>query len=149
MIKGGTKGNVIPKLCEAVSDVWIVPGMTVEGVLGEIQAIIDGLREDDPELDVEISSPGNKSSSEVPASHELFRIADGAVRATMGYQLKPVGTSGSNDTSLLTAIAGIPAMAFGPSGGNVHVADEWVSVETLVDFAKIYGLMAMEICGVE
>jgi len=71
------------------------------------------------------------------------------VRATVGYELKPVGTSGSNDTSWLTTVADIPAMAFGPGGGNAHGADEWTSIETLVDFAKIYGLMAMEICGVE
>ena len=149
VIKGGTKGNVIPELCEAISDVRIVPGMTVDGVLGEIQGIVDGLKEKDPELDVEVSSPLNKPPSEIPATHELFRIADEAVRATVGYELKPVGTSGSNDTSWLTTVAGIPAMAFGPGGGNAHGADEWTSIETLVDFAKIYGLMAMEICGVE
>ena len=149
VIKGGTKGNVIPELCEAISDVRIVPGMTVEGVLGEIQGIVDGLREEDPELDVEISSPLNKPPSEIPASHELFRIANEAVRATVGYNLRPVGTSGSNDTSWLTTVAGVPAMAFGPGGGNAHGADEWTSIEMLVGFAKIYGLMAMEICGVE
>jgi acetylornithine deacetylase/succinyl-diaminopimelate desuccinylase family protein len=149
VIKGGTKGNVIPELCESTSDVRIVPGMTVEGVLGEIQGIVDGLKEEDPELDVEVSSPLNKPPSEIPATHELFRIADEAVRATVGYELKPVGTSGSNDTSWLTTVAGIPAMAFGPGGGNAHGADEWTSIEMLVDFAKIYGLMAMDICGVE
>jgi acetylornithine deacetylase/succinyl-diaminopimelate desuccinylase family protein len=149
VIKGGTKGNVIPELCEAISDVRIVPGMTVEGVLGEIQGIVDGLREDDPVLDVEISSPLNKPPSEIPASHELFQVADKAVRAVAGYELKPVGTSGSNDTSWLTTIAGIPAMAFGPGGGGAHGADEWTSIDMLVDFAKIYGLMAIGICGVE
>jgi acetylornithine deacetylase/succinyl-diaminopimelate desuccinylase family protein len=149
VIKGGTKGNVIPELCEAISDVRIVPGMTVEGVLGEIQGIVDGLKERDPELDVEVSSPLNKPPSEIPASHELFRVANGAVRATMDYGLKPAGTSGSNDTSWLTTLARIPAMAFGPGGGNAHGADEWTSIGMLVDFAKIYGLMAMEICGVE
>jgi acetylornithine deacetylase/succinyl-diaminopimelate desuccinylase-like protein len=40
-------------------------------------------------------------------------------------------------------------MALGPGGGMIHGADEWTSIERLVDFAKIYGLMAMEICGVE
>ncbi len=149
VIKGGTKGNVIPEFCEAFSDVRFVPGMTVEGVLGEIQGIVDGLKKLDLELDVEVSSPLNKPPSEIPASHELFRVADEAVRATVGYELKPVGTSGSNDTSWLTTVAGIPAMAFGPGGGNAHGADEWTSIETLGDFAKIYGLMAMEICGVE
>ena len=149
VIKGGTKDNVIPELCEAICDVRIVPGMSVEGVLGEVRSVVDGLMEDDPELAVEVTSPLNKPPSEISASDELFKIADRAVRATAGYELKPVGTSGSNDTSWLTTIAKIPAMAFGPGGGNAHGADEWASIDMLVDFAKIYGLMAMDICGVK
>ncbi|MGD2200735.1 MAG: M20 family metallopeptidase [Candidatus Bathyarchaeota archaeon] len=149
VIKGGTKDNVIPELCEAVCDVRIVPGMTVEGVLGEVSSVVDGLREEDPELDVEVTSPLNKPPSEIPVSHELFKVADRAVRTVAGYGLKPVGTSGSNDTSWLTTITKIPSMAFGPGGGNAHGADEWASIGMLEDFAKIYGLMAMEICGVE
>jgi len=149
VITGGTKGNVIPEICESTSDVRIVPGMTVEGVLDEIRGIVDGLKEEDPEMEVEVSSPLNKPPSEIPATHELFRIADEAVKTVVGYELKPVGTSGSNDTSWLTTVAGIPAMAFGPGGGNAHGADEWTSIEMLVNFAKIYGLMAIDICDVE
>ena len=148
VIKGGTKDNVIPELCEAICDVRIVPGMTVDGVLEEVRGVVGELKGRDPELDVEVTSPLNKPPSEISTSDELFRIADRAVRAAVGYELRPVGTSGSNDTSWLTTISRIPAMAFGPGGGNAHGADEWASVGMLVDFAKIYGLMAMEICGV-
>jgi succinyl-diaminopimelate desuccinylase len=148
VIKGGTKDNIIPELCEAICDVRIVPGMTVDGVLEDVRGVVGELKGRDPELDVEVTSPLNKPPSEISTSDELFRIADRAVRATVGYELRPVGTSGSNDTSWLTTISRIPAMAFGPGGGNAHGADEWASVGMLVDFAKIYGLMAMEICGV-
>jgi succinyl-diaminopimelate desuccinylase len=149
VIKGGTKDNIIPELCEAICDVRIVPGMTVDGVLEDVRSVVDELKGQDPELDVEVTSPLNKPPSEISASDELFKIADRAVRTTVGYELKPVGTSGSNDTSWLTTISKIPAMAFGPGGGNAHGADEWASIGMLVDFAKIYGLMAMDICGVE
>jgi acetylornithine deacetylase/succinyl-diaminopimelate desuccinylase family protein len=148
VIKGGTKDNVIPELCEAICDVRIVPGMTVDGVLEDVRGVVGELKGRDPELDVEVTSPLNKPPSEISASDELFNIADRAVKAAVGYELRPVGTSGSNDTSWLTTISRIPAMAFGPGGGNAHGADEWASVGMLVDFAKIYGLMAMEICGV-
>jgi acetylornithine deacetylase/succinyl-diaminopimelate desuccinylase-like protein len=40
-------------------------------------------------------------------------------------------------------------MAFGPGGGMAHGADEWTSINKLVEFAKIYGLMAIDICGVK
>jgi len=147
MIKGGTKDNIIPELCEAICDVRVVPGMTIEGVLGEIREIIATLNEEDPNLNVEVSSPLAKPPSEISTNEELFRVAKKAVMEVVGYVLEPVGTSGSNDTSWLTTIAKIPAMAFGPGGGNAHGPDEWASVDVLMEFAKIYGLMAMDICS--
>lgn len=148
VIRGGTKDNVIPELCEAVCDVRVVPGMTVEGVLEEVRAILGTLKAEDPELDVEVSSPLSKPPSEISTSEELFKAASRAVMDVVGYELHPVGTSGSNDTSWLTTIARVPAIAFGPGGGSAHGPDEWASIDMLVDFAKIYGLMAMDVCGV-
>jgi acetylornithine deacetylase len=117
-------------------------------VLGEAGAVIESLKREDPELDAEVSSPLAKPPSEIATSEELFEIASRAVMEVVGYELKPIGTSGSNDTSWLTTIAKVPAMAFGPGGGNAHGPDEWASIEMLLNFAKIYGLMAMESCGV-
>jgi len=151
LIEGGTKENVIPELCEAVSDVRVVPGMTSEGILEEVRAVIDSLREKDPAIDAEVSSVFWWPPSEISTSEEIFKIARNAVEAAAGYELKPRGTSGSNDTAWLTNVAQIPALAFGPGDNymsGAHGPDEWVSIDRLVDFAKIYGLMAMEACGV-
>lgn len=148
LIKGGTKDNVIPELCEAVCDVRVVPGMTIEGVLQEIKDVMVALNEADPDLNVEVTSPLAKPPSEISTNEELFQTARSSVMEVLGYELKPVGTSGSNDTSWLTTIAKIPAIAFGPGGGNAHGSDEWVSEDMLIDFAKIYGLMVIDICGV-
>jgi acetylornithine deacetylase/succinyl-diaminopimelate desuccinylase-like protein len=149
IIKGGTKDNIIPELCEAICDVRVVPGMTIKGVLEEINEIIANLKIKDPNLNVEISSPLAKPPSEISTNEQLFQVAKKAVMNVTGTELLPIGTSGSNDTSWLTTIAKIPAMAFGPGGGNAHGPDEWTSVNMLMDFSKIYGLMAMRICGIK
>ena len=146
-IRGGTKDNVIPEDCEAVCDVRTVPGMDPEQVLRDIRAVVERLKVEDPELDVSVESPLSKPPSEIPIDHSLYRSADKATRRVMGYGLEPLGASGSNDTSYLTNLAAVPAMAFGPGGGNAHAPDEWADVETLVSFAKIYGLMMLDICG--
>lgn len=151
LIEGGAKENVIPELCEAVSDVRVVPGMTSEGVLEEVRAIIAPLREKDPDIDADVSSVFWWPPSEISTSEAIFNIARSAVKAAAGYELKPRGTSGSNDTAWLTTMAQIPSLAFGPGDNymsGAHGPDEWVSIDRLVDFAKIYGLMAMEACGV-
>ncbi len=148
-IKGGTKDNIIPEDCEAVCDVRTVPGMDPEQVIRDIRAVVEGLKKSDPELDVSVESPLNKPPSEISLDHPLYRSVAKATKQVVGYGLEPLGASGSNDTSYLTNLAGVPAIAFGPGGGNAHAPDEWVNVETLVTFAKIYGLMMLDICGYE
>lgn len=152
LIKGGTKENVIPELCEAVCDVRVVPGMTSEEILDEVRGVIDSLKEEDPAIDADVSSIFWWPPSEISTSEEVFKIGKKAVEAAVGYDLEPRGTSGSNDTAWFTNVAQIPALAFGPGDNyksGAHGPDEWVSIDRLVDFAKIYGLMAMEACGVE
>lgn len=146
-IRGGTKDNIIPEDCEAICDVRTVPGMDPEHVLTDIRSVVTRLKRTDPDLDVRVESPLSKPPSEIPVEHPLYKSAAKATEQVMGYQLEPLGASGSNDTSYLTNLAGVPAMAFGPGGGNAHAPDEWADIETLVSFAKIYGLMMLDICG--
>ena len=146
-IRGGTKDNIIPEDCEAICDVRTVPGMDPEQVLTDIRNVVEYLKRTDPDLDVRVESPLSKPPSEIPVEHPLYKSAAKATEQVMGYQLEPLGASGSNDTSYLTNLAEVPAMAFGPGGGNAHAPDEWADIETLVSFAKIYGLMILDICG--
>jgi len=148
-IRGGTKDNVVPEECEAVCDVRTVPGMSPEGVVEDIRAIIRVLANGDPDLHATVTAPLSKPPSEIPVTHPLYRAAADATLKVVGYPLEPLGAEGSNDTSHITGIAGVPAMAFGPGGGNAHAPDEWADIRTHLDFAKIYGLMMMSLCGVE
>ena len=146
-IRGGTKDNMIPEECEALCDVRTVPGMSPEGVVEDIRVIVRVLASRDPDLNVEVTTPFSKPPSEIPVTGPLYRAAAEATRRVAGYDLEPLGAEGSNDTSYLTAVAGVPAMAFGPGGGNAHAPDEWADVRTHLGFAKIYGLMMMSLCG--
>lgn len=149
IIKGGTKDNIIPETCEAICDVRTIPGMKPEKVVSDVENIVRKLGSKDEELEAIITSPLSKPPSEIPVTHTLFKSAEKATNTVMGYELKPLGASGSNDTSYLTNIANIPSMAFGPGGGNAHAPDEWAEIKTHLDFAKIYALMIMDICAVE
>ncbi len=151
IIRGGIKENVIPELCEATCDIRVIPGMTREETLREVKSLIEMLRAEDPELDAEVSTILWWPPSEISIDEEVYQIAAKAVERVVGYSLEPKGTSGSNDTTWLTTMAGIPAMAFGPGENyrsGVHGPDEWVSIERLKDFAKIYALLYLYACDV-
>ena len=152
LIKGGVKENVIPEMCETACDLRVIPGMTQEETLGEIRALIAGLKAEEPNMDARVETINWWPPCETPTTEDVFMIAGKAVQEVAGYELTPRGTSGSNDSSWLKNIAGIPTVAFGPGDNyksGAHGPDEWVSIERLVDFAKIYGIMAMDVCGVD
>jgi succinyl-diaminopimelate desuccinylase len=147
-----SNGSSIPIFAESTYSVRTVPGMTKESVLGEVNQVIEDLK--DPEIDAEIITERDVEPSaplNTPESEKLFKVADNAVRTAVGYELHPYPFGGGNDTRWLRKI-GIPTIVMGPAdiyryGG--HRPNEWVSIDRLVDFAKIYGLMAIEVCGVK
>ncbi len=150
LIRGGTKENIIPEACTAVCDIRTVPGMTEDGVLGEVRKVITDLRQEDGELEAEVKTRFWWPSAEVSEDAAVVELAKRATRRVMGYEVVPRGTSGSNDSTFLNSLANIPTIAFGPADqllSRAHGADERVEVRQLVNFAKIYGLMAMEACG--
>src|SRR4030042_1309584 len=94
----------------------------------------------DPTIAPGTTIRGGTKDNTIPEECEAL----GDVRTVPG--MSPGG--GSNDPSSLTAVAGVPAMAFGPGGGNAHAPDEWADIRTHLNFAKIYGLMAMSLCEI-
>jgi acetylornithine deacetylase/succinyl-diaminopimelate desuccinylase-like protein len=150
VIQGGVSEGVIPESCESTYSVRAVPGMTQQGILAEMKNVIQTLKMKDPEINVEIVPGHWRPPSEMSTSDELFKIANRAVNTVVGYELNSYPFSGWNDTVLLRN-AGIPTIVLGPAdipAYKGHGTDEWVSIDKLVEFAKIYGLMAMETCGV-
>jgi succinyl-diaminopimelate desuccinylase len=149
VIKGGVSEGVIPESCESSYSVRAVPGMTQEQILNEMKNVVENLKKSDLEINVEIVPGHWRPPSEMSTSDELFKIANKAVKEVVGYELKSYPFSGWNDTVLLRN-AGIPTVVLGPAdipAYQGHGPDEWVSIDKLVDFAKIYGLMAMDVCG--
>jgi succinyl-diaminopimelate desuccinylase len=151
MINGGIKENVIPESCRAICDIRTIPGMTKTNILDEIQQIIFNTMKTYPDINIELNTRHWWPSSEISEDEEVVTLAKKATETVVGYQLKPIGTAGSNDASYLNTLADIPTIAFGPGDqllSRTHGANERVEIQNLINFAKIYGLMAMNACGV-
>lgn len=151
MINGGIKENVIPESCRAICDIRTIPGMTKTNILDEIQKIIGHTMKTYPDINIELNTRHWWPSSEISENEEVVTLAKKATETVVGYQLKPIGTAGSNDASYLNTLANIPTIAFGPGDqllSRTHGANERVEIQNLINFAKIYGLMAMNACGV-
>ena len=153
-IKIETHGSSIPIYCESTYRVRTVPGMTNDDVIKQLNSVIYNLTKNDTEIHAEIETIKAVKPSEplnTQESRKLLKIGGKAVKTVTGYELKPYPFAGGNDTRWLRSV-GIPTIVLGPAdifryGG--HRPDEWVSIDRLIDFTKIYGLMAMEICKIK
>jgi succinyl-diaminopimelate desuccinylase len=151
VIRGGSKTNVIPERCEAEVDVRLVPGMTTESVVGRINEIIETLRNESSTFSASVETFASAPAAEISESSPVLQAARKATRAVVGYEAPLRAGYGTTDGAYLIHDAGVQVICgFGPGDHQTsrqHGADENVSVDELVNFAKIYALTLMYSLG--
>lgn len=68
----------------------------------------------------------------------IVRIAQRAYRAEKGKAIKVNWSKSVSDANLLVKEKKIPTILFGPRGGNIHSANEYVFIDSLTAAARIY-----------
>lgn len=149
MLQGGVTYGVYPGHAEFAVDVRTIPGMTQEGLARDIEAFLDKLRREDPQLDValvfEPLPVGWTPPCEVAVDAPVVLAAQAAASRVLGSDLPlramPAVTDGAH-----FAAAGIDTIpAFGPGLLPLaHCANEYIDVENLGQAAQIYALTALE-----
>ena len=125
MIRGGSKINIVPDVCEASVDLRTIPAQDRPGFVEEIVA---ELRTVCPELEARWSE--SRPLWTDPA-HPLI----GALERAGG---RLCGAPWFCDAAVLAA-AGIPAVAAGPGSiAQAHTADEWIKLDDLQKGVAFY-----------
>jgi len=122
LIEGGQEMSTYPARCVAKFERRTIPG---EKVLGEI-----------PGARITLERP----PSEVASSHPLAR----AVSYAAG-QPEEIGVAYWMDMALINA-AGIPCVAYGPTGAGEHADVEWVDLASVERCVGIYVAVAEALC---
>ncbi|RSD26749.1 M20 family metallopeptidase [Mesobacillus subterraneus] len=134
IISGGEVFNKVPDRCVMSLDIRYLPGQNPDKIVQQIESVTDG--------EVRISMMGIPvaTESDNPFILELKSILEKHI----GGEAVMFGQHGAADTQYFSA-HGIPAIEFGPQGGNWHGDDEFVVLESiekykniLVDYVKIY-----------
>jgi len=151
VIKGGTKTNIVPELCESEVDVRITPGMTKEQVLEEITAVIDKLATEYPSFSASPDVFAFAPPVEIPETNPGLIAARKATEIVLGHPATLGASHGTNDGVYLIHDGNVPVVpGFGPGDhqtGHAHGADENVKISELVSFAKIYALTTLFALG--
>jgi acetylornithine deacetylase/succinyl-diaminopimelate desuccinylase-like protein len=154
MVNGGVFFGVYPGYAEFATDFRTLPGMTRESVRQDLEAFLDELRREDPDLQVEIEPEplplGWIEPSEIPADHPLVKALQSATERVLGA-IPPLGAiPGTTDAPKFQFGLGIPTVpAFGPGLLPLaHGPNECIAVDSVLQAAQIYALCALNYLGV-
>lgn len=130
VIRGGSQVNVIPARCEIEIDRRVVPGEDGATVAPAVEALLDGLRQQDANLVVEQEAPFIDPPLDPTGGEAFAAIVQGAL-ADMNLPTELEGVQYGTDASQFGQI-GIPVVVLGPGNiGQAHTKDEWLSLEQL------------------
>ncbi len=139
-----------PTICRVQLFWQAMPGETVEAIDREFHAWFDGMVNAHPEVfqvKPELAYPirwlpGSAIDPEEPIVREL---SDAAV-STLGTTPLVQGIEGPCDMYVFHEF-GIPAVLWGARGANLHQADEYVEIDSVVDAAKTLLTFVHRWCG--
>jgi len=152
----------VPDLCTIMVDVHFVPGQTVDGIVADIRAVLDGVAARDPELTYEIEIPpparfkGRRrlvmDPLDIPVDAPIVQAVARGYRAVTGREPGAIGTvlphSYSADDTCHLWKAGIPCLLYGPGviRGTDEEDDACVLVSEMVTVTRVLAATALDVC---
>jgi acetylornithine deacetylase len=147
--------STVPDYCRIEIDRRLIPGETYDEAYGEIQNVLEKIKNQDAALQVELDFTDEiKRYPRLPFvtpkdSQIVTSLSESCLKVTNKKPKLIIG-QGYGDAEALRNKLGIHTVDFGPSSdeSSAHSANEHVSINQVVDAAKILAMTAMTICGV-
>lgn len=147
-IEGGTTVNIVPNTCTITIDRRLIPGEDPAVAKREIDEILETLKEEDPELQYRTEVLRQYSPSETPAKERIVTSARKAATKVLGQDPGISGFGAGCDMRALVHEGKIPTVILGPGSlEQAHKVDEFIKIRQVLQAAKIYALVALDILG--
>jgi putative selenium metabolism hydrolase len=156
--------NVVPTRCGVVVDVRNTPNFTQQEIIDGLQAILNGLAENDPEFKGEVSVAegelvcwtGHKEKAKsyvepfyVEPDNWLVKMTGRSVRDVTGREPGLIIWNFGTESWIFDR-AGIPTVGFAPGEERfTHSSDEVIGIDDLLTATKVYAILAAMICGAD
>lgn len=139
-IEGGIKNTLsVPDACELFVDRYVVPGEDADTCMDQIMQAAEKL-----DLGQKVSVSLMKRSSpymesfEIDTDSPLVTSLRRNYKQVVGKDLPLAYDKSVCDSNYLSVIGNIPTVTFGPSGGNMHGANEYGYKSQIIMAADIY-----------
>jgi acetylornithine deacetylase len=129
------------------------PGETREEVRQEVIDAVDAVVSEDEWLSAHTPAiewfGWNSNPHHLDTEHEFPQLTKRTTDEVCEQSGEWTGGLAGLDERFYVNYYDIPAPSVGPRGGNVHGADEYVEIDSLLEVAQIVALTTMEWCGPE
>jgi acetylornithine deacetylase/succinyl-diaminopimelate desuccinylase-like protein len=136
-----------PGRTDVFLDVRVPPTMPMQAARRAFDDLVRDARERHPDWGIDsevyVTAPG----AEIDEGHALIEAIDRGHSAVFGAPPERDAVRWFSDASALTRY-GVPTVNYGTSSGLPGPEGENLDVEGLVRIAKVYALVAAEVCGV-
>jgi acetylornithine deacetylase len=129
-IDGGSELFTTPEHCVLMIERRTLPGDDHSRALGEIQALIDGVRTSDQRFNAEVRTILFRDALETAADEAIAIALRDAVTDVTGVAPQTMGAPFWMDSGLFPA-HGIPIVIYGVTGYGLHALDERVDLSEL------------------
>jgi acetylornithine deacetylase len=148
-IQGGFNDYIVPDRCTLTLNRRVVPLETERGVLAEVQAVLAERERIDPAFDADVQLCAFTPPMETNAQSPVVLALRSATRQVLGSDPGVVGWSATCDASILTHVAQVPTVVFGPGSiaRDAHRPDESVAVTELAQCARIFASTIVQLLG--
>ncbi len=137
-VKGDAQINVIPDQSMTTLDIRTVPAQDHEELLRKIEAIIEKLKEEDPDCQIELTVLDNRPATDTPKDDPVVQAVYDAVESVTGEDPIYNGVPGATDGTFLH-MHGIPIVTIGGGDRDIpHQINEYIDLEDLAVTTAIY-----------
>jgi len=148
--KSETFAGIVPDICNVYVDIRNTPNQTVEQIQVDFEDLARQVVSTRNDVEVIVNYiPRVHPAMEIDVNNELVVTVQNNIKKVTGNMPSVGGETYWADSGLLSGIAKIPTLVFGPGDiGTAHSDHEYIEIDQLANATKVYVLTAMDICGV-
>lgn len=143
-IKGGRATNIIPDECSITIDRRLIPGEIIEKAFDEIIAVINSLKQVNPDLAVSMQEKIGINPCRIDVNQPIVKTVRDSIYEVTGVHQEVSGFKACCDMWCLVEKANIPALILGPGKLKMaHKVNEYINLSELYTATKIYTAIAL------
>jgi len=140
-IHGGAAPNIVPGSCFIFIDIRTVPGMTKESVIAKLQECADKVKDGNFKVDVMSWNEPHGIDPDNDVVHSIQKHS----KEILGFSPKTFGMGVGTYAKTLN-LNNVIAVGWGPGDDTAfHVANEYVEIKQLIDFALMTCLVSLDL----